>query len=460
MAVTKIFPIKATIAKASNYIQNLNKTADQTLISTYECNENRIEKDFLRVINNSSTQRTVLARHLIQSFKPHEVDPDTAHKIAEQLCEKHLQGKYQYIISTHIDRDHIHNHILFNNVSFQDYTCYNSNKRSYKEIRQTSDNLCREYGLSVIEEIDKEKTKFNPHATKSKYENTYRDQIRTDIDLAIKKSPNFKKFREYMEKDYEIKEGKYTAYRHKTNGQKRFIRSRSLGTHYKDENIKLRIEREFLGIKDIPDILERTPDYNVINLDQEKFKENTGLRYWALQQNNKAIGNTIYRMRLLGAETSEQLLFLIEQSDNQLDLIDSERNKFSERHQEISELKELLHEFIDLEKANTPEHHIQAVKIMDDLLEKGIVINNESEATTAISELEKEINELKANWKDTHTDYTKELQLNTKLKSLANNYARFRGEKTPYYEVQKSAEQKEFEERSNNKQKTHDDLER
>lgn len=152
MATTKIVPIKKNVSVVSDYIQDKDKTADGILVTTFGCLETNVKQSFMDVINHPlSTKRTVLARHLIQSFMPNEVDADTAHQIGLELCEKHLQGKYQYVLATHVDKGHIHNHILFNNVSFIDYHCYNSNKRSYKEIREISDELCKEYGLNVIE---------------------------------------------------------------------------------------------------------------------------------------------------------------------------------------------------------------------------------------------------------------------------------------------------------------------
>src|SRR5699024_12192372 len=126
-ASTKIFYIKVN----SHYVSNLNqdpvKTEDADLVSAVMCDEKNVHKSYEKVLNNErSTHRKVLARHIIQSFKPGEVATDIAHQIGIQLAEEHLQGKYQYVVATHVDKQHIHNHILFNNVSFIDFKSYNS----------------------------------------------------------------------------------------------------------------------------------------------------------------------------------------------------------------------------------------------------------------------------------------------------------------------------------------------
>ena len=92
----------------------------------------------------------VLARHLIQSFDIGEVTPEEAHEVGKQLADEWLKGKYEYVIATHIDKGHCHNHIIFNAVNYVDFHAYRSNKRTYRELRQLSDDICKEHGLSVI----------------------------------------------------------------------------------------------------------------------------------------------------------------------------------------------------------------------------------------------------------------------------------------------------------------------
>lgn len=438
MATTKIIPVKTNIRRISDYVQNKEKTAENTLTTTYGCSENNVESKFLEVINDeNSTKKEVLARHLIQSFKPGEVDADTAHMIGEELADKHLKGKYQYIISTHIDKGHIHNHILFNNVSFEDYTCYNSNKRSYHEIRDISDELCRAYGLSVIDTIDKNKYREDPYASQTKYKNTYRKQIKNDINFNIKTSVNYEHFVERMSEKYEIKRGKYTSYKHKTNGQKRFIRSRSLGDKYHDDNIKLRIEREFLNIKDEPNLYNFDIDYNMIDIESKKYQDNAGLKYWAISQNNKALGNTIYKMRKLGAESAQQLENLIKQTDNTLSDLETSRNDFSKQ---IEHLNSQLFNLQKLSEMNEFSDNDYAEALLDD----GIIIDDIEDIENLRDELNNQIDSIKNNWKNTVNNYDKAISFSNELKYLSNSYNRFRGKEIKYVEEHKDITREYF----------------
>lgn len=447
MATTKIIPVKTNIRRVSDYVQNKEKTAENTLTTTYGCSENNVESKFLEVINDeNSTQKDVLARHLIQSFKPGEVDSDTAHMIGEELADKHLKGKYQYIISTHIDKGHIHNHILFNNVSFEDYTCYNSNKRSYHEIRDISDELCKAYGLSVIDTIDKNKYREDPYASQTKYKNTYRKQIKNDINFNIKTSVNYEHFVERMSEKYEIKRGKYTSYKHKTNGQKRFIRSRSLGDKYHDDNIKLRIEREFLNIKDEPNLYNFDIDYNMIDIESKKYQDNAGLKYWAISQNNKALGNTIYKMRKLGAESAQQLENLIKQTDNTLSDLETSRNNFSKQ---IEHLNLQLSNLQKLSEMNEFSDNTYAEALLDD----GIIIDNIEDIVNVKDDLNNQIDSIKNNWKNTVNNYDKAISFSNELKYLSNSYNKFRGKEIKYVEEHKDITREYFSNKNMDKER-------
>ena len=152
MAITKIHPIKSTLHLAINYIVNEEKTDEQLLVSTHKCHESSAHTQFLRTREEAGTKGTVLARHLIQSFLPGEATPEMAHRIGLELCKKILKDEYEFVLSTHIDKGHIHNHIIFNNVNMVTGKCYQSNKKSYHKIRYQSDKLCKENNLSVIDE--------------------------------------------------------------------------------------------------------------------------------------------------------------------------------------------------------------------------------------------------------------------------------------------------------------------
>ena len=150
MAVTKTHPIKSTLKAAIDYICNPEKTDGKLLVSSYGCTAETADIEFSWTRRHAIDKGTNLGRHLIQAFQPGEVTPKQAHEIGMELAKEILGGKYEFVLTTHIDKDHVHNHLIFNTVSFADHKHYHSNKRSYHYIRRTSDRLCKEHGLSVI----------------------------------------------------------------------------------------------------------------------------------------------------------------------------------------------------------------------------------------------------------------------------------------------------------------------
>ena len=138
MAYIKIFPIKVTDKKALDYITNPDKTDEKLLISSFGCSPETADLEFAmtreQTKKNGMDKGDNLAFHLIQSFKPGETDAEIAHRLGQQFANEVLKGKYEYVISTHVDKNHIHNHIIFNAASFVDHHKYVSNKRSYHKI--------------------------------------------------------------------------------------------------------------------------------------------------------------------------------------------------------------------------------------------------------------------------------------------------------------------------------------
>ena len=128
MAYLKIFPIKVTDKKALDYITNPDKTEEKLLVSSFGCSPETADLEFSMTREmakkNGMDKGDNLAFHLIQSFKPGEVDAETAHRLGQQFANEVLKGKYEYVISTHVDKNHIHNHIIFNAASFVDHHKY------------------------------------------------------------------------------------------------------------------------------------------------------------------------------------------------------------------------------------------------------------------------------------------------------------------------------------------------
>lgn len=119
MAITKIHPIKSTLNLAIDYITNAEKTDEKILISTNKCHTASAHTQFLRRREEAKVRGSVLARHLIQSFLPGEATPEMAHQIGLELCNRILKDEYEFILSTHIDKGHIHNHIICASIRYE-----------------------------------------------------------------------------------------------------------------------------------------------------------------------------------------------------------------------------------------------------------------------------------------------------------------------------------------------------
>ena len=239
MAVSKIHPIRRTLNKAIDYIVNPKKTADELFISTFGCMKETAADEFLLTKRLGNEHCFTLAQHVIQSFKPGEVSPKLAHEIGVKLANELTHSQHEYVIATHVDKDHIHNHIIFNHTNFVTHKAFRSNMKTVRELRQLSDKLCKEYGLSIIENPQKKgMTKYEWMMKKKGL--SYKKQLQDNIDICINASNSFGEFLINMQKlGYEIKRGKHIAFR--KNKEERFTRVKSFGEEYTEDSIKERI---------------------------------------------------------------------------------------------------------------------------------------------------------------------------------------------------------------------------
>ena len=245
MAVTKIKAIRGTLSKAIAYILNPEKTDEKLLVSSYGCASETAAREFewTRKIAEQKGMNPVriIARHVIQSFEIGEVTPELAHEIGKQFADEILGGKYEYVLTTHIDKDHVHNHLIFNAVDFVDYHAYKSYKRIYYDMREVSDRLCKENGLSVIPPSQNKGMSYKEY-TEAKRGTSWKQKLKQTIDRLVITAKNYDDFLRLMqEAGYEIKPGKYISFR--AEGQERFTRSKTIGENYTEERIKERIAR-------------------------------------------------------------------------------------------------------------------------------------------------------------------------------------------------------------------------
>ena len=228
------------LKKALDYIENPDKTDDKLFISSYGCSYETADIEFQMLLDQAFKKGNNLAHHLIQAFEPGETTPEQAHEIGRQLADEVLGGKYPYVITTHIDKGHLHNHIIFCAVDMVNQRKYISNRQSYAYIRRTNDRLCREHGLSVVKP-GKDKGKSYAEWDAQRKGKSWKAKLKTAIDAAIPQARDFDGLLRLMEaQGYEIKRGKFISFR--APGQERFTRCKTLGEDYTEEAITRRIK--------------------------------------------------------------------------------------------------------------------------------------------------------------------------------------------------------------------------
>ena len=289
MAVTKIKPIKSTLKKALDYIQNPDKTDGKMLVSSFGCSAETADIEFGFTLSQALDRGDNLAHHLIQSFEPGEVDYQKAHEIGTQLADAVTKGQYEYVLTTHIDKGHIHNHIIFCAANFVDYRKYNSNKRSYYGIRNLSDRLCRENGLSVL--VPEKGSRGKNYAVYKK-EKTAKGRLKTAVDALIPQVSSFEELLSRLEAaGYEIKRGKYVSCL--VPGQERYTRLKTLGADYTEEAIRERISGKRARAAKAPRA-DRGGVSLLIDIQNSiKVQESRGYEQWAKIHNLKQAAKTM-----------------------------------------------------------------------------------------------------------------------------------------------------------------------
>ena len=292
MAVTKIKPIKSTLSKALAYIQNPAKTEEKMLVSSFGCSYETADIEFAYTLSQALEKGNNLAHHLMQSFEPGEVSYEKAHEIGRQLADAVTKGQYEYVLTTHIDKGHIHNHIIFCAVNFIDHRKYNSNKRSYYGIRNISDRLCRENGLSVVVPGRGSKGKSYAEYQAEKTGTSWKGKLKIAVDALIPQASDFADFLRLLQAaGYEIKPGKYISCR--APGQERFTRLKTLGADYTEEAITERIKGRRTRAAKAPK-QERGGISLVIDIQNSiKAQESRGYEHWAKIHNLKQAARTL-----------------------------------------------------------------------------------------------------------------------------------------------------------------------
>lgn len=249
MAYTRIHAIKSTVTKAVAYICNPDKTEEQLLVDSFGCGIETARHDFEYALNRTKQSDKNQAFHLIQSFAKGEVSHEEAHRIGIELADRLLEGRFSYIVATHTDKGHPHNHIIFCAADNIDHKKYYDNKKSYHHIRQLNDELCKEHNLSIIEPSGRKGKKYVEWKAEQEC-TSWKKCLQADIDECVKLSKSYEDFLRFiMEKGYTVSgekigdpHSKYIKFL--APGQERPVRGsfRNFGAGYTKEEIKDRIE--------------------------------------------------------------------------------------------------------------------------------------------------------------------------------------------------------------------------
>ena len=336
----------------TDYAQNPEKTAKGELVTGYQCDPMTVDEEFLlskrqyQHITGKHQKHEVIAYQIRQSFKPGEITPEEANQVGYELAERFTKGKHAFIVATHTDRAHIHNHIIFNSTTLD---CAHKFKDFYYSglaIQRLSDLICLEHGLSIIEKVP-----YSQRRKRTIYEKrtTYRDQIRQDIDTILKKlaidtlipqAPDFEELiKRLQEMGYEVKRGKYTSIKGKA--QQRFVRLNSLGEGYAEEDIRAVIageKKHRAGIKS--PFTKDNRAFNLLVIIDDKIRaKGSGYQQWATNYNLKQMAKTRIFLKEHNINSMDELREKASTTSADFDRIDKELKSAEQRLVEIAALK-------------------------------------------------------------------------------------------------------------------------
>lgn len=352
MAATRLIPLHVnkgkTIAQSlgdrTDYAKNPEKTEKGELVTGYQCDPMTVDEEFMlskrqyEQITGRRQKHEVIAYQIRQSFKPGEITPEEANRLGHELALRFTKGKYAFIVATHTDRAHVHNHIVFNSTSIDATRKFKNFWLSSFALQRVSDLICLENGLSVIAPKPyKERTKRTEYPRRVKN----RDVLCEDIDLILQKKPESfdTLLQELQQLNYEIKYGKHISVRGKN--QTRFIRLSSLEDGYTEADLRA----HFLGQREHKPVAKQRSRTNarpfnlVIDIQSKLQSKGVGYQRWASVYNLKQMSKTLLFLRDHKIESMEQLDQMVMQQVAKRDALLTSIQQSEKRLAEIGTLK-------------------------------------------------------------------------------------------------------------------------
>ena len=334
--------VRECLADRMGYALNPDKTEAGTYLSSYECDPRTAAEEFMltkRLYHQKTgldADSDVIAYQIRQSFKPGEITPEEANRLGYETAMRWTKGKHAFVVATHTDKAHIHNHIIYNSTTLDGLHKYRDFLRSGLALQRVSDTVCIEAGLSVIvprPQRLREKQTYN--------QDTFRNEIRRAIDDALRKEPqDFEAFlRQLREAGYEIKTGKYTAV--KGTGQQRFIRFRSLGAGYTDEEIRAVIAGKAVHRPKQKSIqVHQVVRFSLIfDLQQKLEEKGPAYEHWASVFNLKQMANVMLFLNENHIDSMANLVAQAEDLHQRTDALQAQLRQCDDRLSAIKALK-------------------------------------------------------------------------------------------------------------------------
>ena len=355
--------VAAALERTTNYVENPDKTNSGEFISAYECNPSIADQEFLfsKRQYETSTGRNqgdsdVIAYHLRQSFKPGEIDPERANKIGYDLAMSLTKGKHAFIVCTHIDKTHVHSHIIFNSTSLDCTRKFRNFWGSSFAIRRLSDILCAENGLSIIENPKPSRGSYGAWLGDGKALSA-RGQLERIIDgILAGECKDFDSFLAAMRAaNVEVKQGKHLAFRI-PNG-KRFIRCDSLSEEYSEKAIRARVAGK--RVVKAKEKAEPAAPQMLIDIQARMQQANSpAFRRWATKENLREMAKTMTYLKEKGLMDYAVLSKTCAEASARVSSLSKQSKANSERMKQISELQKQIGVY-----AKTREVYLQYRKL-------------------------------------------------------------------------------------------------
>ena len=459
LAATRLIPMRKNKGKSigaclhnhTSYIQNPDKTEQGELVSSYQCSPLTVDEEFLltKRLYEQTTGRNqksdVIAYQVRQSFKPGEVTPEEANRIGYEFAERFLKGKHAFIVATHTDRAHIHNHIIYNSTALDGTRKFKNFWLSSFAVQRLSDLICLEHQLSIIE--------YKPYRERQNRivyppKESNRDRLCSVIDSILAEKPkDYEDFLQKLEQQgYEIKRGKHTSV--KGARQKRFIRFRTLGAGYSEDEIKAVIAGEAEHRPHQKQPPKEQPFHLLVDI-QAKLSEGKGEGYarWAKRYNLKEMSKTLIFLQENKIGSIEEMQERVDAATARYHELGDSIKGSEKRLAEIAVLKAHIINYAKTRKVYAAYRKAGYSKAFLEAHREEITLHKAAKAAfdeaglqklPKVKELDAEFAELLTKKKAAYPDYRKARNEMQELVRAQKNVERFFAEEKPAQENEKA----------------------